>query len=679
MKNFRKLFISISTRHDLYYRMFIILFSIFIITGFLPHQLRFKYDYKIGGLWTYEKMKAPFDFAIYKSERALETERKLILDNQPYYYRLDTTIKEKVIGNFVSNYGIKETEGLKVGKEILNTLYKKGLIQRTEESPSGLKRFFLLNGNIAHDAFYNEVLSANETSAFIERELINRNMQEDASLFSSLIKSLQPDIIYDQELTRASIEEAYADISLTRGMVSKGSTIVEKGHILKQADADILESLRHAYEEQQPEEETGIISYFGYLLLVSIAISVLLSFLLLLRKDILLDNRKITLLFILIVGITFIYTLILKEQWVNILVVPLCILPLVTRAFFDTRTALFTHVLTTLILGTVAPNGFEFVFMQIIAGMVAIFSIVNMRRRSQLFVAVGVIFLSYIICFAGLSIINEGSIIEIKLSSIAWLGGNVLLTLFSYPLIFLIEKVFGVTSDFSLMELTDFNSKLLRELSTKAPGTFQHSLQVANLAEAVIFKIGGNSLLIRVGALYHDIGKSDMPLYFIENQSTQMNPHDELSFDESAAIIISHVIRGIEKARKNNLPDAVIDFIRTHHGTMMVQYFYQSYLKNYPDRVPDEDDFRYPGPKPFSRETAVLMMADSVEASARSLSHHDAESIDKLVENIIHNQIENGQFENCDITYRDITASKRIFKKMLSSIYHVRIAYPVTA
>ena len=491
-----------------------------------------------------------------------------------------------------------------------------------------------------------------------------------------MIKSLQPDIIFEQELTRKALEEATADISLTRGMVAKGSTIIEKGHVIKQADADILESLRQTFEEQQSEEGLGIISYLGYLLLVSIAISVLLSFLLLLRKDILLDNRKITLLFILIVGITLIYTLILKEQWVNILIVPLCILPLVTRAFFDTRTALFTHVLTTLILGTVAPNGFEFVFMQIIAGMVAIFSIVNMRRRSQLFLAVGVIFVSYIICFAGLSIINEGSINELKLSSVAWLGGNVLLTLFSYPLIFFIEKVFGVTSDFSLMELTDFNSKLLRELSTKAPGTFQHSLQVANLAESVIFKIGGNSLLIRVGALYHDIGKSDMPLYFIENQSTQMNPHDELSFDESAAIIISHVIRGIEKARKNNIPDAVIDFIRTHHGTMMVQYFYQSYLKNYPDSIPDEDDFRYPGPKPFSRETAVLMMADSVEASARSLPHHDADSIDKLVENIINHQINNGQFENCDITYRDITSSKRIFKKMLSSIYHVRISYP---
>ena len=677
--NIRKLFISLSTQHDFYYRLFVIVFSIFIITGYLPHQLRFKYDYKIGGAWNYENLKAPFDFAIYKTEKELDVEKKMIADNQPFYFRLDTTVKFNSISNFISGLNNTDPVILDTGKNILQSLYAKGLIQQLEESSPGSKKFFLVKGNKATDAAYNDVLSSNETAAFIERELISRNLQQNESLFNALIKSLQPNIVYDAELTRTAITEAEANISLTRGMVAKATIIAEKGHILKQSDAAILESLRKAFEEQQPEKDTSFISYLGYLLLVSISIGVLLAFLVLLRKDILLDNRKLTLLFLLIVGITLLYTVILREQWISILMVPLCILPLVTRAFFDTRTALFTHVLTTLILGTVAPNGFEFVFMQTIAGIVAIFSIVNMRRRSQLFVAVSLIFLSYIISFTGLTIINEGSISELKLSSIAWLGGNILLTLFSYPLIFFIEKVFGVTSDFSLMELTDFNNDLLRELATKAPGTFQHSMQVANLAEAAIYKIGGNSLLVRVGALYHDIGKSDMPLYFIENQSTQMNPHDELSFDESASIIISHVIRGIEKAKKNNLPDAVVDFIRSHHGTMMVQYFYQSYLKNYPDQLPDEDDFRYPGPKPFSRETAVLMMADSVEASARSLTQHDADSIDKLVENIIGNQINNGQFENCDITYRDIASSKKIFKKMLSSIYHVRIAYPSSA
>jgi len=261
-------------------------------------------------------------------------------------------------------------------------------------------------------------------------------------------------------------------------------------------------------------------------------------------------------------------------------------------------------------------------------------------------------------------------------ADIGWITGNALITLFSYPLIYITEKSFRLTSDVSLLEMSDLNSPLLRELSLKAPGTFQHSMQVANLAEAAIYKIGGNALLVRAGALYHDIGKMDMPLYFIENQSAQMNPHDDLAFEESAGIIISHVIRGIEKAKRNNLPDLLIDFIRTHHGTTMVQYFYQSYLKNFPEEIVEEEDFRYPGPLPFSRETAVLMMADSVEAASRSLKNHDADVINKLTDSIIENLIAQNQFVNCNITFRDISEIRKIFKKMLMSVYHVRVEYP---
>jgi putative nucleotidyltransferase with HDIG domain len=314
--------------------------------------------------------------------------------------------------------------------------------------------------------------------------------------------------------------------------------------------------------------------------------------------------------------------------------------------------------------------------MQTIAGMVTIFSVTNLRKRAQFFVSAGMIFLSYMFCYVALSVIHEGTVAAVDENNLFWLIGNVLLTLFSYPLIYIFEKLFGLTSDVSLMELADTNAPLLRELSIKAPGTFQHSMQVANLAEAAIFKIGGNSLLIRVGALYHDIGKMDMPLYFIENQTTGINPHDELSFEESAAIIISHVIRGIEKARKNKIPDLIIDFIRTHHGTTMVQYFYQSYLKNYPEEIIDEEDFRYPGPLPFSKETAVLMMADSVEAASRSLAQPSQEAINKIVDVIIDSQIDQHQFINCNITFRDISSIKKIFKKMLMSIYHVRVEYP---
>jgi putative nucleotidyltransferase with HDIG domain len=308
--------------------------------------------------------------------------------------------------------------------------------------------------------------------------------------------------------------------------------------------------------------------------------------------------------------------------------------------------------------------------------MVAIFSIVSMSRRSQFFISVIMIFLTYVVCFIGISIIHEANFKTIDWLNMKWFLGNAVITLFAFPMIYIFEKAFGFLSDVSLMELSDTNTRLLRELAFKAPGTFQHSMQVANLAEAAVQKVGGNPLLARAGALYHDIGKADMPLYFIENQNTQVNPHDELSFEESARIIRSHVIRGIEKAKKNNLPEQLIDFIRTHHGNMRLQYFYQSFLKTFPDEIPDEEQFRYQGPLPFSKETAVLMMADSVEAASRSLKNTSRESIDALVESIILYQIEQSQFINSPITLKDISDIKRIFKRMLMSMYHARIEYP---
>ena len=310
------------------------------------------------------------------------------------------------------------------------------------------------------------------------------------------------------------------------------------------------------------------------------------------------------------------------------------------------------------------------------AGIVSIFSFVNMQKRVQLFLSAGLIFITYCTAYFAMSVVQEGNITTIDTMYFAWFGISVLLTLFAYPLIFIFEKIFGFVSEATLLELSNTNGKLLRELATKAPGTFQHSLQVANLTESALFQIGGNVLLARTGALYHDIGKMDAPSYFIENQVSGINPHDELEFDESAHIIINHVLKGIEKAKKANIPDSVIDFIRTHHGTTMVQYFYRNYLKNYPEEEVDKKLFTYPGPIPFSKETAVLMMADSVEAASRSLKSYTSETIEKLVDDIINHQVAENQFVNTDITFRDITQIKKIFKKKLANIYHVRIEYP---
>lgn len=675
--NLRKLLIAISNKHDLYYRIVLITISILIITSFLPRQVRFKYDYKVGQPWSHEDLRAPFDFPVYKTQQELDDEQKATIARSPLVYRKDAEVTERSLAFFRSRLP-KEQQSLgSEGERLLLKLYSRGVfdISKRNEPDPGMDLFIVVNG-VWKSSERSMHFSPDQASNYI-RDALTFVPETYRQMFESqVVSSLQPDLIFDRELTKAYQQELLARINPLRGEVQEGTIIIRRGQTVGVVEYKQLESLRRAFKGEELMEHALPWLYLGYLLLVIAAVSVLLTFLWLLREDILHDSRKITLLFLLIVFTAVVYTILLASNRVNMLMVPLCILPLVTRAFFDTRTALFTHVLSMLILGTVAPGGFDFVYMQIIAGMVAIFSIVNMRKRSQLFIAVSLIFIAYVVSYSGLSLLNEGDYSKVITANLVWIGVNCLLTLLSYPLIFFIEKTFRVTSDFTLMELTDFNAELLRELSLKAPGTFQHSLQVANLAEAAIYKIGGNSLLVRVGALYHDIGKMDIPMYFIENQSTQVNPHDELSFDESASVIISHVIRGIEKAKKFKLPDVVIDFIRTHHGTMMVQYFYNNFVKSFPDQIPNEDDFRYPGPRPFSKETAVLMMADSVEAAARSLPAHDQDSIDRLVEKIISHQIESGQFENCDITYREISSIKKIFKRMLTSIYHVRVAYP---
>ncbi|MEM9024884.1 MAG: HDIG domain-containing metalloprotein, partial [Bacteroidota bacterium] len=366
----------------------------------------------------------------------------------------------------------------------------------------------------------------------------------------------------------------------------------------------------------------------------------------------------------------------LHFEAVDMYALPFCILPIIIRTFFDNRLATFVAIIAIVLIGFLAPNGFEFVYLEVIAAVAAIFSLATLRKRSQMLGTAVIIFCTYSICYFAIAVIQEGDFSTIDWNKLAWFGISAVLTLLVYPLIFVFEKLFGFLSDVTLMELSDTNSSLLRELATHAPGTFQHTLQVANLAEAAALEVGGDPLLVRTGSLYHDIGKMADPAFFIENQASDNNPHDDLDFKESARIIISHVIKGIEMAKKHNLPELIIDFIRTHHGTTKTMYFLQSYRNAHPDETVDEAQFQYPGPAPYSKETAILMMADSVEAASRSLKKHDADTIGSLVDNIIQSQADQGQFEHADITFKDISNIKKIFKKMLMNIYHVRIEYP---
>jgi putative nucleotidyltransferase with HDIG domain len=696
MKNY---FIRLSNKHETISKYVFVFLTIILIVIALPKETQFNYTFHKGKPWAFDNLLAPFDFAINKTENELNEEKANVMKNVHPFYRFDEKISEQKLYSFENEINdvwkkrfenqatdirvkdqlskLKLTQ-LAIGKQILKVVYEKGIILINDQSngnnPDGI--ITVVKNNIAEEHVLMDFFTIQSAYKFILDQLNTISTADVAFLSPLLENALSHNIIYDDDATRQWTKQILDKISLSHGLVQKGEVVILKGEVVDDQKLQKLQSLKNEMKDQEFSGSAKWMIYLGHFILVSLALGMLLLFLYQFRRPIYDDNSRIILLMLLIVLIIYIF---LWARMINVFdmyLVPVCILPIVIRAFYDTRTALFSHIVTLLIIGFEAPSGFEFMFVQTIAGMVAIFSIFSMSRRSQFFITVFMIFLSYTVSFLGITILHEANLRSIDWMNLKWFLGNSIITLFAFPLIFVFEKAFGFLSDVSLMELSDSNSPLMRELSMKAPGTFQHSLQVANLAEAAVQHIGGNPLLVRAGAMYHDIGKIDFPLYFIENQNTLNNPHDDLPFEESARIIKSHVIRGIEKAKKFRIPEQIIDFIRTHHGTVRLQYFYQSFLKNYPEQMPDEELFRYSGPLPFSRETAVLMISDSVEAASRSLKNADTKSINDLVDYIIDNQMQQKQFDNSPITMKDISELRKLFKKMLMSIYHVRVEYP---
>lgn len=633
---------------------------------------------------------SPYSFAIKKTNEEIEKDKEEIFKSVLPIYQNDPEIVENSIEGFNIEFDAKwnSSEFLpaekeiyhKEGNRILRSVYSRGLMnpvkkyQRYGENYN----FSLLKNNISTQLNTADALTLQNAIRFIQEE-INRNsaIEHKDWLIKLVSNHLKANYIYDEQLTDKLEDNALNSISLTRGMVQKGELIVAKGTMVNSAIFQKLESLRAAYEEDAKVAGSRNLVLLGQFLLAGLIIALLMVFLYLFRRDIFDDNRQLSLILIVITGMLVSLSWAIRIKVPSVYYIPFCIVPIIIRILFDTRLALNIHLLVVLIAGFFVPNSFEFAFLQISAGMVAIYSIKNLIKREQFLISALLILLNYLIAFLGISLIRDGS-----LSAIEWINFtpfifSVLLSLLAYPLIYAFEKMFGITSDVTLMELTNTNSKLLRDLAFKAPGTFQHSLQVANLAEAAIYKIGGNALLVRAGALYHDIGKIVNPHFFIENQNRGNNPHDSISYEQSAQIIIQHVVKGVEIARKHQIPEMIIDFIRTHHGNTRVDYFYQSFLKNFPEKFVDENIFRYPGPIPFSKETAVLMLADSVEAASRSLKEPDAISISNLVERIIDYKLDQDQLTNSNITLKDIETIKLIFKTMLMGIYHVRIDYVV--
>ncbi len=676
----KKFFTLLSNYHEEIFKYGIILGSVLLIVAALPYDTQFNFEIHKGKPWPYESIIAPFDFAIYKSESELTQERIEAKKNIHPVFVMDTAIAAEKIAGFKGAFGAQfpasESE-LELCISLLTNVYEKGIIQFSEKPEmQNFSTVTVLRNNYAEDKDISTLFTVRTAVDYCGKEIEKNYLVHKDKLVNLFEDYIAHNVFFDHDRTAQFQKQAIENISLTHGMVQNGESIIRKGELVDNDKFQKLHSLRVELQSMELTFSSRLMVVLGHFIIVSAALAMLIIFLAQFRKEIFSENRKVFFLMLQVVGTCYLYVWFRKLNVPSHYIAPVCILPVIVRTFFDTRVAMFTSIVALLIISFIAPDGFDYMFIQVIAGMTATFSIVNLRSRSQFFITVGLIFISYLITYSGISILHHGNIYDIEPENIKWLLVSSVLSLAAFPLIFVFEKTFRFLSDVSLMELADSNRPLLRELALKAPGTFQHSLQVANLAEAAVFKVGGNTLLVRAGALYHDVGKIEMPLYYIENLSTQNNPHDDLPFEESAGIIISHVIKGIEIARKKGIPDQVIDFIRTHHGTTFVQYFYQSFLKNFPKEELKEERFRYPGPLPSSKETAVLMMADSVEAASRSLKKVDQQAIDSLVEKIISSQVAQEQFINCPITLRDISEVKKIFKKMLMSIYHVRTEYP---
>ena len=674
-------------KYSLNVKFIMTLASICVIVLTLPKQAKFSYDIEKGRIWNQKDLISPYNFAILKTSEEIESDRKTALASVTPIYQLDTEVPAHELEGFKSDFDIKwHGSGLKdrlksayevAGYNLLKEIYDKDILNLNPRYQQNADNYAItiLNKNTATDKSTADLFTKEKALSYCSNKLNDRKVPDRAFLLDLISNHLQPNLTFDNKLTSRLEKEVVEGLSTTRGMIQKGEVIVSKGSVVNDEVYQRLQSYKKAFEDNARVNGDHRLVLLGQFLLVGIAITLLMVFLYLFRRDIYDDNRLVSLILLVVTAMLFTLSMAIKLQLPNLYYIPYCIVPIIIRILFDTRLALNIHLLVVMIAGFFIPNSFEFAFTEITAGMVSIYSIKNLIRREQFLISALIITFTYFVSFLGISFIREGSFGSIDWMDFVPFIVSVLLTLLAYPLIYVFEKVFSITSDISLIELTNTNAPLLREMAFTAPGTFQHSLQVANLAENAIYSIGGNALLVRAGALYHDIGKLENPLYFIENQASGFNPHDKLSYQESAQIIIRHVRKGVEMAKKANLPEIVIDFIRTHHGDTRVDSFYQSFLKNFPEKMVDENTFRYPGPIPFSKEGGVLMLADSVEAASRSLKEPDEKSISYLVDKIVKYKLDQEQLKDSNITLKDLETIKTIFKKMLMSIYHVRIDY----
>ena len=667
-------------KQNLLYKFLLAIIVMAVIVFLLPKENKFSYEFQAGKPWLHPSLYAPFDFTLKKTKEEIAKERQFVEDQSITYFFKDTTVivsvkknyYQKALSYFASVDSAQQEKLLQKGEEFLKKAYRNGAFYSSQEITD--KEVSLVEGNevsvfSSTDFFFLNQLKESLYSFFKEKPFVEY-IDTYYAIFSEV---MLPNIFVNEYFTQKALDENLKKIVHSYGLIKKGQLIIEKGQLVTGDKLIMLTSLQKEYTLNSSDNIT-IISLIGYILVVAMLVSMVLLYLYHFKGEMFANNNIVTLIFVtilLFVGAVS-WTASVNVDYISAL--PICVFPLVMKAFFDLRLGMFLYIITLILIGFIVPNSFQYIYTNAIVAGTLLVDTKGLHYRINLFLVITYIVIAYIITYLCHLMIATGTLDNIHYPTIGLFILNGFLILFVQPLTYLYEKIFGLVSNVSLLELSDTHNKLLRELAEKAPGSFQHSLQVSNLAEASALAIGANAMLVRVGALYHDIGKMKNPLYFTENQKTSVNPHDELTPIESAKIIKNHVIDGIELARQNNIPDRIIDFIRTHHGNSLIYYFYKKQLDS--GEPFSEEDFRYSGPIPFSKETAILMMSDSVEAASKSLVNPDTEAISLLVENIIRKQIEEKQFLNADITLKDIEKIKKVLKEKLFNIYHLRIAYP---
>ena len=662
-------------------RFAIVIITVALIVWFMPRNEKQQFRYDVGKPWMYGSFIAKFDFPIYKTDETIKAEQDSAMEEFQPYYNYNAKIEAQEIAKFKNDFkdGFDNLPAgyLSIITDRLHRLYQAGIINTPEYNniaKDSTNMVRVVNGKRAESHQINCIYSTMSAYEMIfndeilgkERHVLQR---------MNLTNYITANLIYDKSRSETEQNDLMSSIPIASGMVMSGQKIIDRGEIIDDYTYRVLNSLDRELQRRDANKTTITNTVIGQLLYVTILVSLFTAFLTLFRKDYFDNSRSILMLYSMITLFPIVVSEMMKHNFFSIYIIPFAIVPIFIRVFMDTRTAFIAHAVMILICAATVKYQYEFIIIQLVAGLVAIYSLRELSNRAQLFKTALFVTVSSCLVYFSLQMMQNYDLMKMDQSMYSHFAINGVLLLLAYPLMYLIERTFGFISNVTLFELSNTNKGLLRDLSEIAPGTFQHSITVGNLAAEIANRIGANSLLVRTGALYHDIGKMENPVFFTENQ-VGFDPHKDLPYTESARIIISHITEGVKMADKYNLPSFIKDFILTHHGLGITKYFYIKYQNEHPEEEVDKKLFSYPGPNPFTREQALLMMADTVEAASRSLPEYTEESISGLVNRLIDDQVNNGYFTDCPITFRDISQAKQILIERLKAIYHTRISYP---